>query len=49
MMVGCFKQNNGQEQVDGANVECEDLKRIEHLLEINGMETAELIHQVSNF
>lgn len=40
-MVGCFKHGETQ------TTDCEDLRRIEHLLALNGMETSELIHQVN--
>jgi len=41
LMVKCFKQSESDETSD-----CDNLRRIEHLLTINGMETAQLIHQV---
>ncbi|XP_018323999.1 protein unc-13 homolog 4B isoform X2 [Agrilus planipennis] len=39
LMVKCFKQSEGDS-------ECDQLKKVEYLLFINGLETSELIHQV---
>lgn len=38
-MVKCFKQSE-----EGSD--CDNLRRVDYLLQINGMETAELIHEV---